>query len=256
MLSSVVLLHYAQSGRQQSAEFERLRAVVRQERARRETKPLGKAAEAGKQTTLREEPENAGVLWEYDELCEENPDFWGWLEIEGTELSYPVMFTPEEPERYLRRDFAGAWSIRGVPFLDGRWKEGSGNAIIYGHNMWDGTMFATLHKYADREFWQSHPTVSLDTRRGRECYTVLAAFYSQVYNREEENVFRYYQYVDLSQTEILGEYVERVKAAALYDTGVTAEFGEELLTLSTCSYHTENGRFVVVAKREGLQSST
>lgn len=243
-LSSVMLLRYARSGRRQSVEFARLKAETGL--TRRAVKPLSKETETQEDTVVEEPapPE------EYVSLYEENPDFWGWLEIEGTALNYPVMYTPEEPERYLRRDFAGEWSLHGVPFLDGRWREGSGNAIIYGHNMWDGTMFAPLHSYADREFWAEHSVISLDTRRGRESYTILAAFYARVYDREDEGVFRYYQCVDLSQPELFGEYVAQVKAAALYDTGVTAEFGDELLTLSTCSYHTENGRFVVVAKRE------
>ena len=81
----------------------------------------------------------------------------------------------------------------------------------------------------------------------RSKYDILAAFYSKVYSIEEENVFRYYQYTDLSDPEQFEQYVQQVKAASLYETGITAAYGEQLLTLSTCSYHTEDGRFVVVA---------
>ena len=80
-------------------------------------------------------------------------------------------------------------------------------------------------------------------------YEVLAAFYSEIYPVDAEGVFRYYEYADLSDPERFTEYVEQAKAAALYDTGIAAQYGDRLLTLSTCSYHTDNGRFVVVARK-------
>ena len=91
--------------------------------------------------------------------------------------------------------------------------------------------------------------VQFDTMEGSGRYEVLAAFYSEVYEKEEEGVFRYYQYTDLSDPEHYDEYLDRVEEVALYDTGVTAQFGDQLLTLTTCSYHTDNGRFVLVARR-------
>lgn len=92
--------------------------------------------------------------------------------------------------------------------------------------------------------------IRFDTLYERGKYEVMAAFYSKVYDVDEQGVFRYYEYTDLSSPERFQEYVEQVKATALYDTGVTAECGDQLLTLSTCSYHTADGRFVVVAKKE------
>ena len=183
-------------------------------------------------------------------MKEKNPDFWGWIKIDDTALSYPVMHTPEEPEYYLRRDFEGAYSLRGVPFLDGRCYDGCGNYIIYGHYMKDGTMFGSLQAYAKPAYCEEHPTITLNTANGCEVYTVMAAFYSQVYKQEDTRVFRYYQYADLSNEADFAAYVEQVKKAALYDTEVNAQYGEQLLTLSTCSYHTDDGRFVVVAKKQ------
>ncbi len=83
-------------------------------------------------------------------------------------------------------------------------------------------------------------------------YTVIAAFYSRIYDSSEEGVFRYYQYVRLNDRERFDEYLKQVRSVALYNTGVDVQYGDRLLTLSTCSYHRENGRFVVVAcqKRE------
>lgn len=195
------------------------------------------------------EPETSETLSPYAALKEQNPDFFGWISIEGTELNYPVMHTPDDPEYYLRRDFVGEASQSGVPFLSASCYEGCGNYLIYGHHMKSGTMFGSLLSYADRSYWQEHPTIRFDTLPASGEYEVMAAFYSQVYTQDTSGVFRYYNYTDVTEAAVFEEYMEQVLAAALYDTGISADYGDELLTLSTCSYHTEDGRFVVVARK-------
>lgn len=184
----------------------------------------------------------------YLPLKEQNADFFGWISIEGTQIDYPVMYTPDDPQYYLKRAFDKSSSLSGVPFLDAACSAECGNYLIYGHNMKNGTMFAGLLSYAEQEFWQAHPTIRFDTLDGAGSYDILAAFYSEIYP-EEEDGFRYYQYTDLRDAEDFDAYIRQVKQAALYDTGITAEYGDTLLTLSTCSYHTSNGRFVVVARQ-------
>lgn len=193
---------------------------------------------------------NGEVLSPYFVLKEQNPDFFGWLAIKRTELSYPVMYTPEEPEYYLRRDFEGKESLGGVPFLSASCREGNGNYLIYGHNMRNGSMFSTLLSYSDQKYWQEHPTIQFDTLDATGEYLVMGAFYAKVYQQDETNVFRFYQYDDLTLKNVFDEYVKQVQDEALYDTGVCAEFGDQLITLITCSYHTEDGRFVVVARKQ------
>lgn len=189
------------------------------------------------------------MLSYYVPLFLQNQDLFGWIKIEDTTLNYPVMHTPEDPDHYLRRAFDDSSSLSGVPFLDGNCFDGCGNYLIYGHNMKNGTMFATVPAYAEQEYWQEHPVICFDTLYETGTYEVIAAFYSKVYSAEETNVFRYYEYTDLRDPAIFAEYVRQIKSAALYDTGIDAEYGSTLLTLSTCEYHTANGRFVVVAKR-------
>lgn len=187
----------------------------------------------------------------YTALKEQNPDFFGWISIEGTKLNYPVMHIPKDEEYYLRRDFDGEASQSGVPFLAADCYEGCGNYLIYGHNMNNGSMFASLLSYADREYWKEHPIIRFDTLEESGEYEVLAASYSQAYQQDAEGVFRYYQYPDLNDPDRFEEYIQQVQSAALYDTGICAKYGDQLLTLSTCSYHTKDGRFVVVARKEG-----
>lgn len=82
-------------------------------------------------------------------LFEANGDCIGWICIPNTAVNYPVMFTPEEPQKYLRKNFEGEYSVSGVPFLDGASTPECDNLIIYGHNMKNGTMFSDITQYRD-----------------------------------------------------------------------------------------------------------
>lgn len=182
----------------------------------------------------------------YELLSQENPDFSGWLFIEDTSIDYPVMYTPQEPEYYLRRAFDGSYANSGSLFVGEGCVPDGPHVIIYGHNMKDGSMFHSLLQYAEKDYAADHPTIRFDTLAQSGEYRVLAAFYSHAYNSDEEG-FRYYRYSDLSRQEDFEDYVRQARQSALYDTGTKTEYGDRLLTLSTCSYHRENGTFVVVA---------
>lgn len=92
--------------------------------------------------------------------------------------------------------------------------------------------------------------IRLDTLTEEREYEVIAAFQSRVYGADEQGVFRYYQYADLTEPKAFESYLSQVYKAALYDTGVKAQPGDCILLPSTCSYHTENGRFAVVARQK------
>ena len=108
-------------------------------------------------------------------LIAENADCIGWLSIDGTNISYPVMHTPSDPQKYLRRNFYGKYSQSGVPFLDGRCDLQSSNLIIYGHNMRNGTMFSDLKRYVDRDFLNANRTVKFETTDGVQTFIVTEA---------------------------------------------------------------------------------
>lgn len=108
-------------------------------------------------------------------LITENADCIGWLSIDGTNISYPIMHTPSDPQKYLRRNFYGEYSQSGVPFLDGRCDLQSTNLIIYGHNMKNGTMFSDLKRYVDRDFLNAHRTVKFETTDGVQTFIVTEA---------------------------------------------------------------------------------
>ena len=248
LVSAWKLAAYYTEGQEQEQAFRDLESIA--DRASETVADSVDSKTASPVQTEKPTEEETSAAIEYTALHDKNPDFWGWIKIEGTQLSYPVMYTPDDSEHYLRRDFDGNYSSRGVPFLDGACSDDCGNYIIYGHHMKDGTMFGSLLSYAKEDYWEAHPTIQLNTSEGQSTYTILAAFYAKVHNQEDSGVFRYYQYTDLTDPELFSEYVKQVKTASLYDTGIDVQSGDQLLTLSTCSYHTKNGRFVVVARKQ------
>lgn len=147
-------------------------------------------------------------------LIAENADCIGWLSVDGTNISYPVMHTPSDPQKYLRRNFYGKYSQSGVPFLDGRCDLQSTNLIIYGHNMKNGTMFSDLKRYVGRDFLNAHRTVKFETADGVQTFTV---------------------------TEVL----KTNTSDAWYDR-ITAEDGKSLI-LSTCYGSGKDGRLLIIA---------
>lgn len=184
-----------------------------------------------------------------------NGDYVGWLRIDGTKVDYPVMHTPEDEQYYIHRDFYKADSYSGTPFMGAGCDTDSQSIIIYAHNMNNGTMFGELDQYADESYWEAHPVILFDTmddegRYEEGRYEVAAAFRTRIY-REGEAGFRYYEYVgDLSE-EKFKEFTDAFSRLSIYDTGVKVSSEDRFLMLSTCSYHVEDGRFVVVAKKIG-----
>lgn len=182
----------------------------------------------------------------YAAVYEQNTDFVGWVSIPGTGIDYPVMQTVNEPNYYLKRGFDKGYSDYGVPYVQENCILGiSDNVVIYGHHMNNGTMFADLCKYESRDFYEAHKTIYFDTLESFGTYEIVAVFKTVAYS---ESGFKYYHFVDAESEADFAEFIDRCKALSLYDTGVTAEYGDRLLTLSTCEYSRTNGRMVIVAK--------
>ena len=192
-------------------------------------------------------PRPPQILPRFEALARQNPDLFGWVSIDGTTINYPVMHTPSDPEKYLRLDFYGSYSYTGTPFLDAGCTADSDQLLIYGHNMNSGLLFHDLLLYEDRAYWEAHPVIRFSTLYEEREYEILSVFYDRVRSQSEDG-FRFYYYTDGTEADFR-EAMDYYRSQALYDTGVTAEYGDQLLVLTTCSYHTEDGRFAVVARR-------
>ena len=189
----------------------------------------------------------------YAAVYEQNTDFVGWISIEGTNIDYPVMQTIDEPNYYLKRGFDKQYSAYGVPYVQENCDLAlSDNCVIYGHHMNNGTMFADLCKYESEGFYQEHKTIHFDTLSGFGEYEIVVVFKTVAYS---EQGFKYYHFTRADSADDFDAYIAQCKALSLYDTGVTAEYGDKLITLSTCEYSHKNGRMVVVAKRIAAPSA-
>jgi sortase B len=173
-------------------------------------------------------------------LREINSECIAWLTIPGTTVDYPVMHTPNDPEKYLNRSFYGNYSVSGVPFLDADCTVYGTNMIIYGHDMNGGTMFAPLLNYMTKSYAQQHTTIQLETEQGEKIYTVYCA--ARV---KSDDLF--YNLKDAPNQESFDQKVKNLSQRALYTLGNQPEYGQKLLTLSTCTNTGQDDRVIVVA---------
>lgn len=249
VISAYMVIDYALRSKHQANTFRDLADMVAQATPTTPSQPV--TTDPGSETDPEAEtepPTEPGPLPEYIEVSKLNPDMVGWIKLEGTNINYPVMQTPDEVDYYLRRDFYGEFSYHGCLYAREQCSidPASDNITIYGHNMNDGSMFAALLKYSDKSFWETHRYITFDTLTEHHTYEVIAVFTTTA---SKGQGFSYHHFVDAQTPEEFDEYIADCKARDLYETGVTATYGDKLITLSTCEYSQKNGRFAVVAKR-------
>ena len=193
----------------------------------------------------------------------QNADCIGWLKVDDMVIDYPVMQTPDNEDYYLDRDFDGNASQAGCLIMDTDsvvgdgtleydYKDGtkpSTNMIIHGHNMRNGSMFGDLDKYRKQDFEKKHNIIKFNSLYEEREYEIISVFLSQVYMAKQTDVFKYYKFFEANNQAEFDDWYKNIKKLQLYDTGVTAEYGDEFITLSVCAYHVDNGRLVVVGKR-------
>ena len=263
LLAGIYIIKYLSIGKESERESQLLNEIqVGEDKLRRANGENAETnVENGQQNALsngmqeeKDNPENSNIVTErmlqVEELQQENEDVVGWIEIKDTNISYPVL-QGEDNEYYLNHNYKGETTQKGSIFLtkDYDWNLPSTNLLIYGHNIMYGQMFQDLLKYADKDFYEEHQVIRFTTEKEDAEYEILSAFKARVYSKSEENVFRYYNFINAETEEESNEFVENAKIASLYETQATAEFGDQLITLITCSYHTEDGRFVVVGRK-------
>lgn len=124
--------------------------------------------------------------------------------------------------------------------------ETSDNIIIYSHNMNNKEMFGELDNYKSRYYYDNHKIINFTTREESRNYEIIAVFRTTVYNK---NCFKYYQFINSENKREFDTFINKCKEFSFYDTEVSAEYGDKLITLSTCEYSSKNSRLVIVAKK-------
>ncbi|MDO9557261.1 MAG: SpaA isopeptide-forming pilin-related protein [Coriobacteriia bacterium] len=171
-----------------------------------------------------------------------NPDVVGYLSVPGTDLHEPVVQTTDNLT-YLSTGALGAPDPRGAIMMDYRSDRYVGSqsrmTVLHGHNMRDDSMFGLLASYGDPDFWSAHPFIQYIDAAGRGgTWRVYSARLSD----GADDVFTFPTSVS---------YAERAQAYAhssVLDPGFLPDPDGRTLTLSTCAYHVEDGKFLVHAQ--------
>ena len=200
---------------------------------------------------VNQEKNNNAKIENFKELKKLYSNIVAWIEIENTTINYPIMQSNDN-DYYLYRNYKNEYSRYGSIFLDYKYdfSKDSQNFLIYGHNNNDEMMFNELLKYQEKEYFEAHPSINLISENDITNYKIVSVFKSQVYSQDATNVFRYYNYVDLSNEDTFTNYITNVKKASIYDIDIEPKLGDDIITLSTCEYSKPNGRFVIVGISE------
>ncbi len=253
--SAFQVVSYLLASNKEQGQFDEL-AALRDQAAQNATRPPVTEPAETQEADLEgntepeetTEPTEAPMLQEYASLYEENNHMVGWIKIEGTKVDYPVMQTPEEPNFYLKRNFKGQYSEHGCIYAREECdiSEPSDNITLYGHNMLDGSMFAALLKYEDKAVWEENSLIFFDTLTQYHTYKIFAVFKTTA---SIDEGFKYHNMIDAVDEEDFDEFIATAKELSFYDTGITPEYGDKIICLSTCEYSLTNGRMVVMAVR-------
>lgn len=183
-----------------------------------------------------------------ENIAKINSDVVGWIKIENTNIDYPVM---QNGDYYLHRNIYKNYSSHGTPYLAEYCNiQYSDNLIIYGHHMNDNSMFAQLDDYKKHSFYENHKYIKFysyyNGKTIEKTYEVAIAFKTVAYS---DKGFKYYNYTNFSDVQELTDFIENCRNLEFYNTGIDINYGDKLITLSTCEYSQKNGRIVVVAKQ-------
>ena len=219
-----------------------------------ETENVEADLEENKDTTatenIEEKTQETERMLQVKQLQEQNADIVGWLEIENTNINYPVLQGTDN-SYYMTHNYKKENSKNGAIFLDANynWNIQSNNLLIYGHNLGNSMMFQELLKYEKKSFYSQHPVIRFTTAEEDAQYEIISVFKSRVYYKSEKNVFRYYHFINNESEKEYNQFVKNAKNVSLYPIDATASYGDQLITLSTCSYYVEDGRFAVVGRK-------
>ena len=189
--------------------------------------------------------EQKKVTIDMQELYRENKDIVGWLQIEDTNVNYPVVQRKSDENYYLRRNFYKEYSLWGTPFLQNSCNiNTSDNLIVYGHHIKGNKMFGELEKYKNNDFYNKHKKINLYTMEEKREYKVISVFVTTT-----DSDFKYYNYTDFKEKKEFETFIKKCQKLSFFDLDANVEYGDKFITLSTCDYSSKNGRLVAIARQ-------
>lgn len=269
LISLILIFYIVQSKRSdyyENKRMERLRLL--KENTNKEIYVLENVQEIANEHESECEEEKQ-ILPEYEAIYEENNDLYGWIEIEDSEINYPVMYTPSNPNFYVYRNFDKVQSTKGCIYIEGTCQPDSENLLIYGHNMVDLSMFGYLSYYKEKSFYEDHKYIKFDTIYEKSIYEIIAV--SQAFIREEDlmepteekknlktpfkevsdDEYLFYNHLNINTEKDFKEYVNYMKKHSYYEIDTDVDYGNKLITLCTCTNTKkyQNERLLIIAKK-------
>lgn len=176
------------------------------------------------------------------DLSSINKDFVCWINIENTNIDYPVV-QGKDNSYYLRRDIYGNYLLSGTTFLDYRNDYNNGkNLIIYGHNMKNSTMFSQLEKFKEESFFNSNPTITLTSKDGERYYEVFAVL---LVKKDYD-----YRVPNFNNNDEYNKFLNKIVDDSMFKPKNKPAISDKILTLTTCSYEFNDARTVVFCKEK------
>lgn len=254
-----------EQAKKQEEENKRIKAEKEaqeaEERAKKEAEEKLKEEQEEAERLAQEEAERLAaeeaakqpvIMPQYESFYADNSDTYGWIRIDDTVIDYPVMHTPDRPNYYEHLTFEKVESKYGSIFIDYRTTEDTENTLVFGHNMKDRTMFGSLREYKNKKYYNNHQYIHFNTLYEEGLYQIVAVAKGVVYydkNAIPKDAYLFYDHIELDTEEEFNEYMDYMKNNSWIDTGLTAEYGDKLITLVTCDYWTTNARLLIVAKK-------
>lgn len=169
----------------------------------------------------------------------------GYIYIPDTNISYPVMQSDNSnPDFYLNHNIEGEYNPYGTPYLAAYCNiNSSDNLIIYGHNISGGHIFGALMKYKNKDYYKRNKYIYLIAENKERVYEIISVI------RVNKNEFLYWKFVMAENKKDYDSFVSEVKQNSIYECENTAEYGQQLITLSTCDDSGGDNRFAIVARR-------
>lgn len=239
-ISSFFIIKEFAENKKETDIYDELQEIVIEENTDIDTKNVD--------TEIEKSEGKSSNKYNLENIAKINSDVVGWIKIENTNIDYPVM---QNGDYYLHRNIYKNYSSHGTPYLAEYCNiQYSDNLIIYGHHMNDNSMFAQLDNYKKHSFYEDHKYIKFysyyNGKTIEKTYEVAIAFKTVVYS---DKGFKYYNYTNFSDVQELNDFIENCRKLEFYNTGIDINYGDKLITLSTCEYSQKNGRIVVVAKQ-------
>ena len=243
-ISSYFFIKEIAENKKENELFEELQEVVQEEE---KTTAQNQITDNFKNETSNLSSKNVGN-YNLESILKINTDIIGWIKIDGTNINYPVM---QNGDFYLHRNVNKNYSSSGTPYLAEHCNlKTSDNLIIYGHHMKNSTMFSNLDNYKNYNYYKNHKYIKFytleDNKTIKNDYEIVFAFKTVAYS---DKGFKYYNYTKFYDENDFNSFVEKCRNYEFYNTNVKVNYGDKLITLSTCEYSQKNGRMVIIAKK-------